>query len=301
MVFLAHKLVLCRKEKGLTQAELASQAGVSTPTIVNLEKGKGTIASLTKFLDTLKVEIRGQNLPVHNFVGSQIKELRQSRSLTQKQLAEKVNTTHPTIIALERDYRGRVSTLDAVFRELRAAIYLAPKGSKTTTTELASKSTNQAWTSPPSLLEAIYSVYKKIDLDPCSPTKIRKVAPVKAKRYYTKQEDGLAQPWFGVVYMNPPYGVEIKKWVQKASREVAKGNARTVIGLVPAKTDTAWWLDSVTAENVKVLFLRGRLYFGGHQKGSGAAPFASALILWGVSKEKYRSLQKAIPNSYFLA
>lgn len=49
---------------------------------------------------------------------------------------------------------------------------------------------------------------------------------VPAKAFYTKAEDGLAQPWFGRVWMNPPYS-EATPWVDKFIRH------RNGIALVP--------------------------------------------------------------------
>ncbi len=44
----------------------------------------------------------------------------------------------------------------------------------------------------------------------------------KCKNFFTEATDGLTQEWNGVVWMNPPYGREIGKWVKKAF-ESAKG------------------------------------------------------------------------------
>ena len=37
------------------------------------------------------------------------------------------------------------------------------------------------------------------------------------EKHYTKEEDGLVQPWEGNVFCNPPYGNEIGKWMRKAA------------------------------------------------------------------------------------
>ena len=41
------------------------------------------------------------------------------------------------------------------------------------------------------------------DLDPCSPGPAHWVP---ARKIYTKEDDGLVQPWSGTVFMNPPFG-----------------------------------------------------------------------------------------------
>ena len=74
------------------------------------------------------------------------------------------------------------------------------------------------------------------------------------------------------IWLNPPYGRVIGKWMAKAANE-ARGGAE-VVCLVPARTDTKWWHESVIQHEVR--FIRGRLKFGG-QKNS--APFPSALVV----------------------
>lgn len=95
----------------------------------------------------------------------------------------------------------------------------------------------------------------------------------KCPRYFTPEMDGLAQEWRGVCWMNPPYGREIGAWMRKAF-ESSKAGA-TVVCLVPARTDTAWWHDY--ARQGEVRFVRGRLKFGGH---ANSAPFPSAVVVF---------------------
>ncbi len=85
--------------------------------------------------------------------------------------------------------------------------------------------------------------------------------------------DGLALTWLGTCWMNPPYGRKIGQWVRKAYESSLLG--ATVVCLLPARTDTAWWHDYVVKGEIR--FLRGRLKFGG-QKNS--APFPSAVVVY---------------------
>jgi site-specific DNA-methyltransferase (adenine-specific) len=74
--------------------------------------------------------------------------------------------------------------------------------------------------------------------------------------------------------MNPPYGREIGQWVKKAYNE--SRNGATVVCLLPARTDTAWWHDYVLPM-ATVTFIRGRLKFG---DSKNSAPFPSAVAVF---------------------
>lgn len=94
----------------------------------------------------------------------------------------------------------------------------------------------------------------------------------KCERYFEQAENGLIQNWDNeVVWMNPPYGREIGKWVQKASQ--ATGGV--VVCLLPARTDTKWFHDYILGK-AEIRFIKGRLKFGG-QKNS--APFPSMIAI----------------------
>ena len=94
----------------------------------------------------------------------------------------------------------------------------------------------------------------------------------KCKRFFTPEMDGLKQEWTGVCWMNPPYGRQIGKWVRKAY-ESARDNLATVVCLLPARTDTAWFHDYAMRGHID--FVRGRLKFGG---AKNSAPFPSMVV-----------------------
>ena len=99
----------------------------------------------------------------------------------------------------------------------------------------------------------------------------------KCDHFYSPEQDGLAQPWGGVCWMNPPYGDVIKDWVAKADYESLAPDTE-VVGLVPARTDTNWFWDYCVPNEVR--FLKGRLRFG---DGRGTAPFPSAVVVFNRS------------------
>lgn len=86
--------------------------------------------------------------------------------------------------------------------------------------------------------------------------------------------DGLSLEWGQSNFVNPPYGREIGKWLKKGFAEWEKG--KTVVFLIPSRTDTIWWHDYVM-KATEIRFIKGRLKFDG-QKNS--APFPSAIIVF---------------------
>lgn len=78
----------------------------------------------------------------------------------------------------------------------------------------------------------------------------------KCERFFTKENDGLRLPWDGVCWMNPPR-THVARWVEKARSE-SKDNNATVVGLVPAKTDSDWFHDFVF-KFAELRFVRGIL------------------------------------------
>lgn len=165
---------------------------------------------------------------------------------------------------------------EPLFEERIAEVKL--EGELTTTGLLRSlkplmSSETPEWYTPPAIIERAVKVLGKIDLDPCAEQGAKPTVP--AKKHYREYDDGLAQPWRGTVYMNPPYGTVIEDWCRKLRTEYEAGNVTAALALVPARTDTQWW--QVLGE-FAVCFIVGRLKFSGHEN---SAPFPSAVIYLG--------------------
>jgi hypothetical protein len=132
---------------------------------------------------------------------------------------------------------------------------------------------------PKHVVDAVVRAMGGIDLDPCSNSTLRPNVP--ADRVMTASDDGLSAPWFGRVYMNPPYGSAISIWVEKLASEYENGDVSEAIALVPARTDTAWWRRLF---NYPICYVRGRLTFIGN---NAPAPFPSALVYLGRNVETF--------------
>lgn len=110
----------------------------------------------------------------------------------------------------------------------------------------------------------------EFDLDVCAPQ--GGVPWIPAKNHYALPQDGLALPWNGTVWCNPPYGKETSNWIQKLK------NHGDGICLVFARTDTAWFHEHLSKADC-LLFLRGRIQFvDGLNKTSGSGSTCGSVL-----------------------
>lgn len=123
------------------------------------------------------------------------------------------------------------------------------------------------WSTPQEFFDKLDLIHH-FSLDVCA-TKEN----AKCSNFFTEEDDGLEQDWYGNVWMNPPYGRTIGLWMKKAYEQFSHCN---VVCLVPARTDTAWWHEYAMKGEIE--FIRGRLKFGGHKNN---APFPSAIVVFG--------------------
>lgn len=123
------------------------------------------------------------------------------------------------------------------------------------------------WSTPDDLFELLNDEFS-FDLDVCATP-----GNAKCPLYFTEADDGLAQEWRGVCWMNPPYGRVIGDWMAKAHAAADAG--ATVVCLVPARTDTDWFWQH--ARHGEIRFLHGRLKFG----DATSAPFPSCVVIFG--------------------
>lgn len=115
------------------------------------------------------------------------------------------------------------------------------------------------------------------------------VENAKCKRYFTKEDNGLARNWEGnVVWCNPPYsGDQLERWVKKICLEASGGT--TIVALIPASTGNAWWTEWINQADV-VVFIRKRIAFESPQR-KGNAPFWSALVIYNSKEVPLESLR----------
>ncbi|APP13668.1 adenine methyltransferase [Lactiplantibacillus plantarum subsp. plantarum] len=103
----------------------------------------------------------------------------------------------------------------------------------------------------------------------------------KCSCYFTRDDNSLEQDWEGLsgnLFLNPPYGRELKLWVKKAATTGLKDKQNLVM-LIPSRTDTSYWHDYIF-NHAEIKFLRGRLKFEVDGISGDSAPFPSAVVIY---------------------
>lgn len=134
------------------------------------------------------------------------------------------------------------------------------------------------WQTPKDLMNEIYREFD-INFDPCP---------------LNSTFDGLECDWNGNCYVNPPYS-KVKEFLIKAHEELKNGNAKTIVFLTFANTDTAWFHDYVL-DKAEIRFIRGRLRFiDENDVLQGSAMRPSILIIFKGFPELEHDAPQKIP------
>lgn len=152
----------------------------------------------------------------------------------------------------------------------------------------SAKAETETWLTPPLIIETL----GPFDLDPCAAPHPRPWPTAAA--HITWPDDGLAAPWFGRVWCNPPYtNAAVRRWLTKLALH-GRGTA-----LIFARTETENFFRCVWEQATAVLFLEGRLFFhypdGSRAPNNSGAP--SVLVAYG--KEDTERLETSgIPGRF---
>ena len=114
------------------------------------------------------------------------------------------------------------------------------------------------WT-PAKYVDSARSVMGEFDLDPASA--LRANDTVQAKTFYTKEDNGLEQPWEGRVWLNPPYAGLAGPFLEKLMTERQTGNVTEAIILLPLRcADSNWftpvWDLTICITDHRIAFMR---------------------------------------------
>jgi hypothetical protein len=140
---------------------------------------------------------------------------------------------------------------------------------------------SDVWLTPPEIIAAL----GRFDLDPCAAPEPRPWPT--ADRHITLPDDGLAAEWSGLVWCNPPFGPEAGLWLERMAEH---GNG---VALVPARTETRWFVRWVWQAADAVFFLHGRPHFHHPDGTRGRANSGAPICLVGYGRMAVGRLERS--------
>ncbi len=178
------------------------------------------------------------------------------RSLISLEQAEKLTKFSQQTIS---KFGTRLQDLPAYKELLRGPSYRRAMMERGSGYYKASGTGEFEWYTPAEYVERVRQVLGSVDLDPATCAAAQKI--VKAKRFFTKKEDGLKQEWPGRVWLNPPYAQPgIAHYVSKLCREYVAGRTAEAVLLTHNHTDTVWFHE-IAKHAAAICFTRGRVKF----------------------------------------
>ena len=113
------------------------------------------------------------------------------------------------------------------------------------------------WWTPREFVDRARRAMGGIDLDPASCEQANR--HVRAKRFFDQRVDGLTQHWHGRVWLNPPYGKDAKRFVERLLSEFRLGHVQQAIALLNCNSIETRWFEPL--RNYPLCFPRGRIHF----------------------------------------
>lgn len=272
---------------------MGDRLGVDPQAIKRLERGVGSVATLIAAMSALNFHLTG--LGPGKTLPEQLCARRRKLSLSLTDVVTKTGLSRTTIAGLERG-GGSVASL------LRLLAILAPRARRRAPERSywgqGDKEDRDSRFTPPDFMEGIYAAFGEIDLDPCG----HPLSPVIARRRILPSEggDGLGDDWSGALaFVNPPYS-KLLAWLRRAHDQWRAGKVGTVVCLVPVRTDSAWFHDTLSAD-ADIFLLQGRVRFLTAQGRSQHTPFSLMVVTLGATAEQRRRYAERVPGFWMIS
>jgi len=277
-----------RRLAGWSQKALAKRVGVDAQAVKRLENGIGSVRTLAAVMTALNFRLTG--LRAGKTLHEQLRATRNRRSMSLDDLAARTGLSKTTIAGLERG-GGSVASL------LRLLAVLAPRARRRAQERAywgqGKKEDRDSRFTPADFMANIYAAFGDVDLDPCGNI----ASPVIARRRILLGDggDGLVDEWSGgLAFVNPPFS-ELLKWLRRAHDQWRAGNVETVVCLVPVRTDSAWFHDTLSAD-ADIYLLKGRVRFLDVRGKAQHTPFSLMLVTLGATASEKRLYAGLVPG-----
>lgn len=277
---LIEQLKAARRSAGWSQKTLADRIGIDAQTVKRLERGVGSVSTLTAVMRALDFRLTG--LGSGATLSEQLRARRRQRSFSLAMVAKRAGLSSATVASVERG-GGSVASL------LRLLGVLAPQARRRAPERSywgeGDKVDRDSRFTPSDFMESIYAAFGDVDLDPCA----HPLSPVVAHRRILLSEggDGLSDVWSGrLAFVNPPFS-KLLTWLRRAHGQWLAGNVQTVVCLVPLRTDSAWFHETLSVD-AKIFLLQGRVRFLDLKGRGQQTPFSLMVLTLGTTAEQRR-------------
>jgi len=153
------------------------------------------------------------------------------------------------------------------------------------------QSMSNEWYTPSEYLDAVREVMGNIDLDPASCYEANKT--VGALRYYTEEDDGLSQPWYGRVFLNPPYGKLTSEFATKLYEEFDSTVSEAIMLVNSRATDADWFQPCF--EGV-ICFTDHRIDFDAPSEKVSSSTHGSCFVYFGPNERRFAEVFSRFGN-----
>lgn len=281
-----------RQLAGWSQNALAARMGVDAQAIKRLEKGIGSVSTLLAAMTALDYRLTGLG-PGKN-LREQLRGRRLKRAMSLHDVALRAGLSRATVASIERG-GGSVASL------MRLLAVLAPRAKRRTPERSywgqSDKEDRDSRFTPADFMTGVYTAFGEVDLDPCA----HQLSPVIARRRILLSEggDGLADDWSGrLAFMNPPFS-ELLKWLRRAHDQWRAGRIQTVVCLVPVRTDSAWFHQTLAAD-ADIYLLQGRVRFLDSRGRGQHTPFSLMVVTLGATAEQKKRYAELVPGLWLM-
>lgn len=287
---LIEDLKMARRSAGLSQRGLAERLDVDGQRIFRLEHGTGSVQTLIAAMAALDFRLTG--IGPGSGIADQLRRRRLARSLSLSAVSTRTGLSRTTIAALEKGH-GSVASL------LRLMAAIAPDARRRAPERSywgeGDKKDRDSRFTPPDFMANIYSAFGEIDLDPCA----NRLSPVTAKRRILPDEggDGLVDDWSGrLAFCNPPFSEQLR-WLRRALDQWRSGNVATVLCLVPCRTDSLFFHETLSVV-ADIYLLRGRVKFLSPDGRAQSTPFSLMLVMLGADDGQRERYARLVPGTW---
>jgi ParB family transcriptional regulator, chromosome partitioning protein len=162
---------------------------------------------------------------------------------------------------------------------------LTEEDQRKTTAQLICSSASNEWYTPAPYIESARKVMGGIDLDPASCEFANRT--VQVEKFFTKEDDGLKQEWFGRVWLNPPYGGLASDFIEKLAEEYDAGTVTKAVVLVNANSAGTKWFQPLWDHTL--CFTNHRVGFYNEAVSTGGSTHSNIFIYLGPNRDSFAS------------